>query len=112
MAASNFLGRTETMLTRFQNTHEPGAPGTDADFAQWARILLTETRLLIDSPAAKDPEMHRLLGDLETLLAQLVLLSDGRQSGQRSWIADSMDRSGILLRMRNKIPNPVPFPGI
>jgi len=113
LAAASFLNRTETMLTRFQKANTPGVPGgADVDFAQWARVLLSETRLLLDSPAAQDPEMHGLLEDLETLLAQLVQLGDARQQEQRGWISQSMDRSGILLRMRNKIPNTVPNPGI
>ena len=42
---------------------------------EWAGGLLLQTRLLLDSPVADDPEMQELLEELELVLAQIVSLS-------------------------------------
>ena len=69
-AAVQHLGRTEALLTVVRADARDGK--VDPAMGTWARGLLTQTRLLLDSPNAQDPAMQDLLEDLELVLAQIV----------------------------------------
>jgi len=58
----------------------------DAQLGAWARQLLSNTRLLLDSPVANDPQRRPLLEDLELVLVQIVQLSPGSTSQDRDLI--------------------------
>ncbi len=75
VAAARHLNRTEDFLTMFRV--DARSDRLDADLGTWAKRLLTDTRLLLDSPAGGDPELRMLLGDLELVLAQIVQLRAG-----------------------------------
>ena len=70
----------------------------------WARDLLTSTRLLLDSPAAADPRLGPLLGDLETVLVQIVQLPAARAAQERQIIAQSLDEGDLLTQLRTAVP--------
>src|SRR2546422_1071934 len=64
VAAAQYLTRTEALLTGFRAETRAGEPA--AQFTAQARDLLTTTRLMLDSPAARDPRLKSLLEDLRS----------------------------------------------
>lgn len=69
-AALDHLGRTESLLTLVRADARSGR--IDPAMGEWARGLLSQTRLLLDSPDPEDPAMRDLLEDLELVLVQIV----------------------------------------
>lgn len=96
LAAQQHLTRSEALLTAYVRDVQAGRT---QEVARWAQDLLTNTRLLRDSPAAQDPETARLLDDLELHLAQIANLS-GSASGELEMIQDGIERNNMLLRLR------------
>ena len=76
----------------------------DAAMAKWARDLLTNTRLLLDSPAAADPRRRQLLEDLELTLVDIVQLSPASGAQDRQMIEKDLDQGHVLTRLRSAIP--------
>src|SRR5207253_2556235 len=72
LAAAQYLTRTEALLTGFRAETRAGVP--TAQFSVQARDLLCTTRLMLDSPAARDVRLKSLLEDLELVLAQIAQL--------------------------------------
>ena len=101
VAAVKHLTDVEALLTAFRA--EPSRE-VDAQIAGWARRLLSDTRLLMDSPAARDPLRRRLLEDLELVLVQIVQLSPEAAQQDRALIEGSMNRDQVLTRLRSAIP--------
>jgi hypothetical protein len=75
-----------------------------------ATELLTTTRLLLDSPAGRDPKMRALLDDLELVLAQIVALPVRPDPVDRSFIADAMAEREVLPRLRELVLVTAPAP--
>jgi hypothetical protein len=105
LATRDYLLRTETLLTEFRlaaasPTPESALPGT----GPWASGLLLETRLLMDSPIGENPELQRLLRDLELILAEIVQLADAADERERQEIRRSLEERGVLLRLRRAVP--------
>lgn len=70
LAAAEHMSDAEALLTLFRSA---GPSEEDrAAAADWARELLSTTRMLLDSRVADDPEMANLLEDLETVLVQIA----------------------------------------
>ena len=78
--------------------------GPVAQFAGWARGLLSNTRLLLDSPAGDDPRRAKLLQDLELVLAQIVQLSPNAAAQERDLIQGSISNGHVMTRLRSAIP--------
>ncbi|MHB1224712.1 MAG: hypothetical protein ACYC2G_11835 [Gemmatimonadaceae bacterium] len=102
LAAAQYLGQAEALLTVFR----AGATGDAADpsLRPWARELLTTTRLLLDSPAARDPRLGALLDELEPVLVQIVQLPAARAAEERQFIARSIERSDLMTQLRSAVP--------
>ncbi len=97
-ATTELLDRSETFLTMVR---AGGAAEESVDeVREWARPLLTRTRLLLGSPAAADPELRALLDDLEIVLVQIAQLPED-DSEERGWIEEGMDESRLLFRLRS-----------
>ncbi len=103
LAAAQYLGRTETLLAGFRADARAGQ--LDPQFTRQARDLLTSTRLLLDSPAGRDPWLKPLLEDLELVLAQIALLPATRDSQDLELITQGIDQRSVLTRLRNAIPS-------
>lgn len=101
VATLNHLSNAEAMLTAFRAHADEKM---DAAMAKWARDLLTNTRLLLDSPAADDPHRKQLLEDLELTLVNIVQLSPDAGAGDRKMIEKSLDDGRVLTRLRTAIP--------
>ena len=96
-ATTELLNRSETFLTMVRAGGE--AEESADEVREWARPLLTRTRLLLGSPAATDPELRSLLDDLEIVLVQIAQLPED-DSEERGWIDEGMDESRLLFRLR------------
>jgi hypothetical protein len=102
VATIRHLANAEALLTAFRTDSRDAK--MDAQLSSWARDLLSNTRLLLDSPAADDPQRARLLGDLELVLAQIVQLSPGTAAQDRELIAGSIRSGQVMTRLRSAIP--------
>lgn len=80
-------------------TSAPRDAMLDSLTSKWAREMLSNTRLLLDSPAGDEPLRRRLLEDLETLLVQLVQRSGGAVD-ERDLIDRTLQRTQLLTRLR------------
>lgn len=82
----------------------------DPELASWARELLIQTRLLMDSPLADDPELGPLLADLELLLVQVTRAAEaqrgdeGRGREELEILTRGMDESDMNLRIDAVLP--------
>lgn len=103
LAATHHLSRTEAFLTTFRDVARAGQPAPE--LAEWARELLTGTRLLLDSPAARDRQMRTLLEDLELVLAQIAhIASTDRAGDEIEWIDQALEQRATLTRLRASVP--------
>jgi hypothetical protein len=97
------LSEAEALLTSFR-TRSSADQQMDAQLGAWARDLLTNTRLLLDSPVANDPQRRPLLEDLELVLVQIVQLSPGSTPQDRELIEKTLQQDHVMTRLRTAIP--------
>ena len=105
VAAADHFSRTESLLTMVSSDARVGR--VDAEVGDWARTLLLQTRLLMNSSAVQDPMILELVEDLEVILMQVVRLSpqlDGSQGGELDLITESLEDNDIMLRIRTILP--------
>ena len=100
LTVAKHLTSAEALLTSFR-TQPRGT--LDPEIAVWARDLLRNTRLLLDSPAADDPNVALLLEDLELIIAQIARLS-APSSEETAIIRDGMSKTAVLPRLRATLP--------
>jgi hypothetical protein len=105
-AAMQTLVQAEVLLTSYRR-----AVPTQQDqeqmrlTAQWSREVLSSTRLLLDSPAGREPQLRQLLTDLELVLAQIVQLSGAPlRQGERELIERAMRDRDLIPRLRSAVP--------
>lgn len=97
LVAVQHLSRAEVLLTSIESG------SIDDQVTSWARDMLSTTRLLLDSPAAVDPRMAKLLEDLELILAQLA--SPAAQSQRElDLIQQGIKQTDVLPRLRAAVP--------
>jgi hypothetical protein len=97
------LSEAEALLTSFR-ARSTSDQQMDAQLGSWARDLLSNTRLLLDSPVANDPQRRPLLEDLELVLVQIVQLSPGSTPQDRELIEKTLQHDHVLTRLRTAIP--------
>jgi hypothetical protein len=97
LAATQHLERTEALLASLS---VDGGATVVGEMSSWARDLLTDTRLLLASPAAQDPALRKLLEDLELVLAQISAIPSARAQEEVDLIQDGINQSDVLLRLR------------
>jgi hypothetical protein len=98
LASREHLQRAEALVSVVAST--PADALMDSLTGRWAREMLMNTRLLLDSPAGDDPARRRLLEDLETVLVQLVQRS-GADAEERALVGRTLERTQLLTRLRN-----------
>jgi len=97
------LTQAEALLTAFHSDDSrAGTSDADQQVAMWARQILSDTRLLLDSPAAADPARRQLLEDLELVLVQLT--PNSADPTDRAMIDRTIARGHILTRLRAAVP--------
>ena len=112
VATVRHLTSVEALLVAYRA--DPLDSLADARVATWARSLLQDTRLLLDSPAAASPMRRRLFEDLELVLVQMARLAPAdsasapanvrRDREERALIDGTMRDARVLPRLRNAIP--------
>ena len=106
VAATQYLSRTEALLTSFRADDRSA---NTARLVSQARELLSTTQLMLDSPAARDPRLNSLLQDLELVLMQIAVLNPLHDGRDRDLITQGMNQSNVLPKLRSAIPaGPVP----
>ena len=103
LAAVPVLNQAELLLTQYRTGETSNGEGQT--FSERASGLLSDTRLLLDSPAADDRELGSLLSDLELILARIVRITSDDSNEDREMIDDSLKQRSILPRLRSKVPN-------
>ena len=105
-AAVQTLVQAEALLTAYRGAESTTRdPQALRDAARWARDVLSSTRLLMDSPAGRDPQMRMLFADLELILAQIVQLSGTTlEARERELIDRAMRERDLLPRLRSAVP--------
>jgi hypothetical protein len=103
VAATQHLQRTEVLLASLAVDDRAGGV---AELSGWARELLTDTRLLLTSPAAEDAGTRRLLEDLELVLQQVAGIPESRAEQEVELIQDGINQSDVLLRLRAATAGP------
>ena len=104
-AAMQTLAQAEALLTSYRSAENVRDPQAMQQAARWARDVLSSTRLLLDSPAGRDPQMRTLFTDLELILAQIVQLSGmPLQARERELIDHAMRDRDLLPRIRSVVP--------
>jgi hypothetical protein len=98
LATAQHLANAEVLLTSF--TLKTRDQQMDSQFSQWAKGLLSNTRLLLDSPAGDDPRRAKLLQDLELVLAQIVQLSPNAAATDRELVQGSIQQGQVITRLR------------
>jgi hypothetical protein len=102
LVAAEHLTQAESLLTSFRAETRTGR--LEPQVATWARQLLATTRLLLDSPAADDPKLARLLGDLELVLAEIGRVPAGAAGAEIDIIDQSLERRDLVPRLKRAIP--------
>lgn len=101
---TEYLGETAALLAALPRSAPTGGAGagggSDTRFAVQAAELLTTTRLLLDSPAAQDPQLHSLLEDLELVLAQIARLPAQRGREELDLIREALEQRDVVPRLR------------
>lgn len=95
-----YLSEAEALLTSFRS-RSIADQQMDAQLGTWARQLLTNTRLLLDSPVGDDQQRRPLLQDLELVLVQIVQqLSPGSTPQDRELIEKTLQQDHVMTRLR------------
>lgn len=102
IATTQQLVQAQALLTQFAANDRDAK--TDARLASWARDLLSNTRMLLDSPAGADPRRRQLLEDLELVLVQIAELSPDAATTDRDAITRTLDHAQVLPRLKAAIP--------
>jgi hypothetical protein len=98
---SRYLGQTAALLISLPTRDARGKP--DALFAGKASDLLVTTRLLMDSPAARDPQMRSLLEDLELVLVQIARLRGEQSKADLDLIHQAVEQGDVLSRLNSAV---------
>jgi hypothetical protein len=111
VATAQHLAQAEALLTTYAAPEAAGSAAAAgpagmlaAPDAAWARDLLTTTRLLLDSPAGRDPSRRALLEDLELVLGQIARLPGADSPAERALIDRALRRGDLLAKLRAAVP--------
>jgi hypothetical protein len=98
------LSRAEALIVSYTNPAQASQKGAYVDSAmtRWAKDMLSNTRLLLDSPLSTDESKKRLLQDLERVLVQMVQVSPAETDADaRAQVERSLERTRIMPRLRS-----------
>ena len=109
LAAAQTLTQAEALLVAYRASDAPGRdPESVKQLGSWGRQVLTSTRLLLDSPAQRDPQLRALLDDLELVLVQIIRHSGAPlDTTDRALIDRALQDSRLLPRIRTAVPSPI-----
>ena len=99
--ATAYFGEAAALLRSLPT--DANKAGANARFVSEAGELLATTRLLLDSPAAGDPELRSLLDDLELVLAQIARLRTTRGEIELDLITGALEQSDVIPRLHSAV---------
>lgn len=107
LVTAQHLTQAEALLTYTRGATD--AAELDQQTIARAKDLLSTTRLLLDSPGARDPRLRALLQDLELVLAEITQLrsgagAQGEANEELNLVKKSMEHIDVLPRLRTAIP--------
>jgi hypothetical protein len=102
LATQEHLSQSEAFLTLFRTSLREQRDPRLASAS--ARQLLATNRLLLDSPAAVDPQTRVLLEDLELVLAGIAQLSPRSRVEDLELIREGIERVNVMPRLRTAVP--------
>ncbi|HMC54799.1 MAG TPA: hypothetical protein VKH19_06465 [Gemmatimonadaceae bacterium] len=110
LAAAQTFTQAEALLVAYRASDAPGRDPQDLrQLGSWGRQVLSSTRLLLDSPAGRDPQLRALLDDLELVLVQIIRHSGAPlDTTDRALIDRALQDSRLLPRIRTAVPSPIP----
>ena len=94
-----YLAQTSVLLASLPSEHTSAT--SDTAIATRASDLLTRTHLLLDSRAGSDPTLHRLLEDLELVLAQVARLRVEGNGTDLQMIHQAITAHDVLPRVHD-----------
>jgi hypothetical protein len=95
------LGRSAVLLAALRSSD---IKKIDAgQMSNQATLLLNRVRLLLDSPAANDPQVQNLLLDLETTLAQIARMQPSRGKTDINLINEAVAQRDIVPRIQSVV---------
>ena len=95
------LGRSAVLLAALRSSD---VKTIDAgQMSSQATRLLGRVRLLLDSPAANDPQVQNLLLDLETTLAQIARMQPSRGKTDINLINEAVAQRDIVPRIQSVV---------
>jgi len=99
-AAVEHLEGSEALLTVVRSDARDG--GLDPQLRSLAKGMLTQTRLFLDASEGGDPELRRIMEDLELVLAQIVAVDqDGSRTRTELDLAlEGLEDREVLSRIR------------
>ena len=100
VAVGEHFKEAEVVLALFAAEADAGV-----DLSGAAHSLAGTTRLLIDSRAGEDPEVRRMLLEIEVLLVQIAELVDEREAAERQVVREGLEDTAVLPRLRQMIPD-------
>lgn len=109
LAAAQTLTQAEALLVAYRASDAPGRdPESVKQLGSWGRQVLTSTRLLLDSPAGRDPRLRTLLDDLELVLVQIIRHAGAPlDTTDRALIDRALQDRKLLPRIRTAVPSPI-----
>jgi len=109
LAAAQTLTQAEALLVAYRASESPEPDAASArQLGTWGRQVLASTRLLLDSPAGDDPQLHALFDDLELVLVQIIRASGTPlDTTDRALIDRALQDRSLLPRIRTAVPAPV-----
>ena len=96
---SRYLVRTAALLQTLPA--DKTTTKSDTSIANRAAELLTQTHLLLDSKAGGDPTLHKLLEDLELVLAQVARLRVKQSGSDLQLIHQALTVRDVLPRVHD-----------
>lgn len=101
IASARHLTNAEAFVTAVRMSAESPR---DTSIQRWARELLTDTRLLLDSPAGTDGRRRALFEELELVIVQIMQLEDSRTGDTNVPLLDRTHQDQLLTRLRANVP--------
>lgn len=98
IVAAEYLANADAFLALFRM--EARAGQADAEVAAWARDLVTTARLMMDSPAADDPNFRELLEDLELILVQISQYASHQSTEELELIEQGLEERSVQFRLQ------------
>lgn len=95
------MARSEALLVTAKQDLSGASVASNTMVSDWARELLSTTRLLLDTEQITDPQTRRLLQDLELTLALILQAQASGRATDVQAVRQELSTSDLLLRVRD-----------